>query len=58
MLEFRQVHKAYSTPQGPLKVLARVDPSLSVLDNLRLQAPLAGHLRLSHDRVSGQHACA
>lgn len=29
MLEFRQVHKAYATPQGPLTVLAGVDLTLS-----------------------------
>ncbi|QOR37286.1 ABC transporter ATP-binding protein [Billgrantia diversa] len=28
MLEFRQVHKAYATPQGPLAVLAAVDLEL------------------------------
>jgi putative ABC transport system ATP-binding protein len=36
MLEFRQVHKAYSTPQGPLRVLAGVDLSLAAGQSLAL----------------------
>ncbi|WP_280553568.1 ABC transporter ATP-binding protein [Halomonas sp. 25-S5] len=36
MLEFRQVHKAYATPQGPLEVLAGVDLSLAVGESLAL----------------------
>ena len=31
MLEFRQVHKAYATPQGPFEVLAGGDLSLAAL---------------------------
>ncbi|WP_416138401.1 ABC transporter ATP-binding protein [Halomonas sp. HK25] len=36
MLEFRQVHKAYATPQGPLTVLAGVDLALSPGESLAL----------------------
>ncbi|CAM3519852.1 ABC transporter ATP-binding protein [Halomonas lysinitropha] len=36
MLEFRQVHKAYATPQGPLKVLDGVDLSLNAGESLAL----------------------
>jgi putative ABC transport system ATP-binding protein len=36
MLEFRQVHKAYATPQGPLAVLAGVDLTLAAGESLAL----------------------
>ncbi|WP_282041104.1 ABC transporter ATP-binding protein [Halomonas alimentaria] len=36
MLEFRQVHKAYATPQGPLEVLAGVDLTLEAGRSLAL----------------------
>ncbi|PRY73018.1 ABC transporter ATP-binding protein [Halomonas ventosae] len=36
MLEFRQVHKAYATPQGPLEVLAGVDLTLDAGESLAL----------------------
>jgi len=36
MLEFRQVHKAYATPQGPLTVLAGVDLALAPGESLAL----------------------
>ena len=36
MLEFRQVHKAYATPQGPLTVLAGVDLTLAPGESLAL----------------------
>ncbi|MDZ7851728.1 MAG: ABC transporter ATP-binding protein [Halomonas sp.] len=36
MLEFRQVHKAYATPQGPLKVLDGVDLTLNAGESLAL----------------------
>jgi len=36
MLEFRQVHKAYATPQGPLEVLTGVDLSLAAGESLAL----------------------
>ncbi|MBB3190407.1 ABC transporter ATP-binding protein [Halomonas cerina] len=36
MLEFRQVHKAYATPQGPLTVLAGVDLTLGAGESLAL----------------------
>src|SRR5690554_6246433 len=36
MLEFRQVHKAYATPQGPLAVLAGVDLSLAAGQSVAL----------------------
>ena len=36
MLEFRQVHKAYATPQGPLQVLAGVDLTLAPGESLAL----------------------
>ncbi len=36
MLEFRQVHKAYATPQGPLTVLAGVDLTLADGESLAL----------------------
>ncbi|SEK78360.1 ABC transporter ATP-binding protein [Halomonas daqiaonensis] len=36
MLEFRQVHKAYATPQGPLKVLDGIDLSLEAGESLAL----------------------
>ncbi|MCB1675306.1 MAG: ABC transporter ATP-binding protein [Halioglobus sp.] len=36
MLEFRQVHKAYMTPQGPLRVLAGVDLHLRAGESLAL----------------------
>ncbi|MCL7941697.1 ABC transporter ATP-binding protein [Halomonas sp. ATCH28] len=36
MLELRQVHKAYATPQGPLTVLASVDLSLAAGESLAL----------------------
>ena len=36
MLEFRQVHKAYATPQGPLEVLAGVDLALAPGESLAL----------------------
>ncbi|MFO8044392.1 MAG: ABC transporter ATP-binding protein [Halomonas sp.] len=36
MLEFRQVHKAYATPQGPLTVLAGVDLTLARGESLAL----------------------
>ncbi|MDR9439961.1 MAG: ABC transporter ATP-binding protein [Halomonas sp.] len=36
MLEFRQVHKAYATPQGPLEVLAGVDLTLANGESLAL----------------------
>ncbi|MEQ6917725.1 ABC transporter ATP-binding protein [Halomonas sp. SSM6] len=36
MLEFRQVAKAYATPQGPLEVLAGVDLALSAGEGLAL----------------------
>ncbi|WP_163557683.1 ABC transporter ATP-binding protein [Halomonas sp. NO4] len=36
MLEFRQVHKAYATPQGPLSVLAGIDLKLAPGESLAL----------------------
>ncbi|WP_417629309.1 ABC transporter ATP-binding protein [Pistricoccus aurantiacus] len=36
MLEFRQVHKAYATPQGPLEVLEGVDLELAAGESLAL----------------------
>ncbi|MDN3523064.1 ABC transporter ATP-binding protein [Halomonas ramblicola] len=36
MLEFRQVHKAYATPQGPLEVLGGVDLTLAAGESLAL----------------------
>ncbi len=36
MLEFRQVHKAYATPQGPLEVLAGADLTLANGESLAL----------------------
>lgn len=36
MLEFRQVHKSYTTPQGPLSVLAGVDLHLRAGESLAL----------------------
>ncbi|MCA1769546.1 MAG: ABC transporter ATP-binding protein [Halomonas sp.] len=36
MLEFRQVHKAYATPQGPLTVLAGIDLTLAPGESLAL----------------------
>jgi putative ABC transport system ATP-binding protein len=36
MLEFRQVAKAYATPQGPLEVLADVDLALAAGESLAL----------------------
>ncbi|MGQ4880550.1 ABC transporter ATP-binding protein [Billgrantia sp. LNSP4103-1] len=36
MLEFRQVHKTYATPQGPLAVLAGVDLRLEAGESLAL----------------------
>ncbi|WP_373183546.1 ABC transporter ATP-binding protein [Halomonas campaniensis] len=36
MLEFRQVHKAYATPQGPLTVLDGVDLTLAAGQSLAL----------------------
>ncbi|QTP53476.1 ABC transporter ATP-binding protein [Billgrantia sulfidoxydans] len=36
MLEFRQVHKAYATPQGPLAVLTAVDLELRPGESLAL----------------------
>ncbi|XKE45313.1 ABC transporter ATP-binding protein [Halomonas organivorans] len=36
MLEFRRVHKAYATPQGPLEVLAGVDLTLAPGESLAL----------------------
>ncbi|MFB9146755.1 ABC transporter ATP-binding protein [Halomonas alkalicola] len=36
MLEFRQVHRAYATPQGPLEVLAGVDLTLAPGESLAL----------------------
>ncbi|HSH48925.1 MAG TPA: ABC transporter ATP-binding protein [Halomonas sp.] len=36
MLEFRHVHKTYTTPQGPLKVLAGVDLQLRAGESLAL----------------------
>ena len=36
MLEFRQVHKAYPTPQGPLTVLEGIDLRLSAGESLAL----------------------
>ncbi|TDO15310.1 ABC transporter ATP-binding protein [Halomonas ventosae] len=36
MLEFRQVTKAYATPQGPLEVLAGVDLTLAAGESLAL----------------------
>ncbi|MGE4533149.1 ABC transporter ATP-binding protein [Halomonas sp.] len=36
MLELRQVHKAYATPQGPLVVLAGVDLTLAAGESLAL----------------------
>ena len=36
MLDIRQVHKAYATPQGPLRVLAGVDLRLAAGESLAL----------------------
>jgi putative ABC transport system ATP-binding protein len=36
MLEFRQVHRAYATPQGPLEVLTGVDLALAPGESLAL----------------------
>ena len=36
MLDIRQVHKAYATPQGPLRVLAGVDLTLAAGESLAL----------------------
>ncbi|QJQ97656.1 ABC transporter ATP-binding protein [Halomonas sp. PGE1] len=36
MLEFRQVHRAYTTPQGPLEVLTGVDLALAPGESLAL----------------------
>ncbi|NWN82927.1 MAG: ABC transporter ATP-binding protein, partial [Halomonas sp.] len=36
MLEFRQVYKAYATPQGPLEVLQDVDLTLEAGQSLAL----------------------